>query len=587
MSQALNPSSDPSLPADGTAQDRELDRLISRIQRLAGSRNLAGNSPSLASAAPATVGGGGYRGYDEACVVPEPSSSPAFAVAEFAGAAREATGALASDVTAEPLQTGLQSGLIAPQPHDASAQAHSTLLPVSAPATPANAAAPGGTTSQPAALSARKTCSFGQVTTDRDEPFVPYAPASLEAAGLNATTTEELICRFLLNRGEAPGRGIAEQLRLPFRLIDPILNRLKLEQITVYRGATSVNDYIHSLTDQGRDRARRYMLRTTYHGSAPVKLSDYYQAVALQSIEGQHPGAQDLELAFKDLLVSPAMLSKLGPAVNSGRGMFLFGAPGNGKTSIAERITAAFGRYIWIPRALQVDGEILRLYDPLMHEEVEPPRSTGLVDNSPYDRRWVRIKRPTIVAGGELTMEMLEVQRDASSNISEAPLQLKSNCGVLLIDDFGRQKMRVDELLNRWIVPLEKRFDFLNMSSGKKVQVPFDQLVVFSTNLQPKDLVDDAFLRRIPYKIEVADPTETAFRRLFEIMAPKLGIPYCGAAVDYLIAEHYVKVGRPFRNCHPRDLLMQVRNYCLFHAQPLEMSNERFDVACDNYFSIM
>jgi predicted ATPase with chaperone activity len=412
-------------------------------------------------------------------------------------------------------------------------------------------------------------------------------PKTLEEAGLSEALVEELMMRYLLARGEAMGRAIADQLQLPFRLIEPILNRLKLEQLTAYRGANSVNDYTHTLTDQGRDRARRYSLVTTYFGAAPVQLEDYCKCVKLQSVEGQHPRREQLTEAFNDLLIDKRMLSKLGPAINSGRGMFLYGYPGNGKTSIAERVTAAFGKYIWIPRALLIDGEIMRLYDPMMHERAPKPKSDGIINNSEVDKRWVRIRRPTIVAGGELTMEMLEVQRDRDTNINEAPLQLKSNCGVLLIDDFGRQKMRVDELLNRWIVPLEKRYDYLNMSSGKKTQVPFDQLVIFSTNLQPKDLVDDAFLRRIPYKIEVPNPSEDAFRKLFEIMCPKVGIAHVPEAINYLIEKHYRPTGRPFRNCHPRDLLLQVRNYCLYHAYRLELRPEYIDFAVENYFSIM
>lgn len=431
------------------------------------------------------------------------------------------------------------------------------------------------------------TCSFGEITGRRDEPFIPRTPKSLEQAGLSESLVEELVMRFLLGRGEASGRMISSQIRIPFLLIEPILNRLKYEQLTAYRGANSVNDYIHILTDQGRDRAKQYNLRTTYFGSAPVQLSDYCQSVKLQSVETQRPRRDELLSAFKDLLIDRKMLGKLGPAINSGRGMFLYGYPGNGKTSIAERVTQAFGHYIWIPRAISIEGEIMRVYDPLMHEPAPIQRSEGYLNSSEYDERWIRIKRPTIIAGGELTMDMLEVQKDREANISEAPLQLKSNCGVLVIDDFGRQRMRVDELLNRWIVPLEKRYDFLNMSSGKKTQVPFDQLVIFSTNLQPKDLVDDAFLRRIPYKIEVENPSEAAFRKLFEIMCPRVGVPYQAQAIDYLIEKHYKPTNRPFRNCHPRDLLLQVKNYCLYHDQPLEMKLEYMDFACENYFSIM
>ncbi len=454
---------------------------------------------------------------------------------------------------------------------------------------PAAAQAPRSqpTSTGPSQATGGSQCRFGRITEDRDEPFIPLAPKSLQAAGVSETLVESLIMRFLLQRGEAAGRAIADQIKLPFLLIEPTLNRLKQEQMTAYRGANSVNDYTHTLTDQGRDRARQYLHQTTYFGSTPVPLDDYNVAVKLQSVEGQRPRREELLHAFRDLLVDRKMLSKIGPAVNSGRGMFLYGYPGNGKTSIAERITMAFGKYIWIPRSILVDGEIMRLYDPLMHERVDVEASCGYLKENDIDARWVRIKRPTIIAGGELTMDMLEVQQDSETGINESPLQLKSNCGVLVIDDFGRQRMRVDELLNRWIVPLEKRFDYLNLNSGKKTQVPFDQLVIFSTNLQPKDLVDDAFLRRIPYKIEVENPSEAAFRKLFEIMCPRIGLPYKAEVIDYLVNAHYKPTGRPFRNCHPRDLLLQVRNYCLYHDEPLDLKNEYVDFACENYFSIM
>jgi predicted ATPase with chaperone activity len=233
-----------------------------------------------------------------------------------------------------------------------------------------------------------------------------------------------------------------------------------------------------------------------------------------------------------------------------------------------------------------VDGEIIRTFDPINHEEAPLEPGRGLLQDH-VDKRWVRIRRPTIIAGGELTMDNLEVSRNKATGTYEAPLQLKSNCGTLVIDDFGRQKMSVDQLLNRWIVPLEKRLDFLNMPSGKKVQVPFDQLIIFSTNLQPKDLVDEAFLRRIPYKVEVIDPTEEEFRDLFKLMADRLELQYRPEVIDYVIAEHYKRVNRPYRACQPRDLLMQIRNYCRFAGLEPEMTKEYFDFAVENYFAVM
>jgi len=417
--------------------------------------------------------------------------------------------------------------------------------------------------------------------------FLPVEPSSIRAAGLTESEVEALVLKYLLARGDASGRDIADQVKLPFVLVDELLRRMKNDQLVGHRGSAPMNDYQYQLSDMGRERGRRFSQYCTYFGSAPVSLQDYIPAVEAQSLTGQHPTPDDLQRAFQDMLLNKSMLDRLGPAINSGRGLFLFGPPGNGKTCIAERITAAFGELIWIPRAIGIDGEIVRLFDPVNHVEVPLESDGGLLDKRKIDRRWVRIKRPTIVAGGELTMSQLEVTINTSTGISEAPLQLKSNCGTLVIDDFGRQRMSIDELLNRWIVPLEMRYDFLNLPNGKKIRVPFDQLVVFSTNLEPRDLVDEAFLRRIPYKIEAVDPNEEEFRDLFRIMAKKLGVEYDSAAVDYLLATHYQNAGRPLRFCHPRDLLLQILNYCNYAGEAPRMTPQFLDRAVENYFAVM
>ncbi len=417
--------------------------------------------------------------------------------------------------------------------------------------------------------------------------FMPPEPRNFAEAGISSSGVEELIYKFLLARGEASIRDISEQVCLPFNMVEEIIVKLKGEQVLGYIDQAAMNDYICRLTEMGRDRAQRYSNMCSYFGSAPVNFNDYVKSVTAQTINNQSPTQEDLERAFCDLLIDPKLMVKLGPAVNSGKGMFLFGYPGNGKTSIAERITAAFGPYVWIPRALAVDRDIVRLFDPMNHEEAPPEDDDSYLSASNFDKRWVRIKRPTIVVGGELTMEHLEIQYNPQTGISEAPVQMKSNTGLLLIDDFGRQRMSVDELLNRWIVPLEKRYDFLNTSNGKKVRVPFDQLVVFSTNLEPKDLVDDAFLRRIPYKIEVENPSIENFVKLFEIMCEIYGFEWRPDLVKYLIEQHYLPTNRAFRNCHPRDLLLQVTNYCKYLQLDHELSTESIDFACENYFSIM
>lgn len=467
----------------------------------------------------------------------------------------------------------------------ASATETQTALPEPAP-TPAEPPTAVKTDPKLSALFDRVNTLLGPQSAQQG-PYFPPEPTTIEATNLSGEDIERLILKYLLARGTAVGRRVAQQLCLPFNLMEPLFMGLKKEQLVVFKGTATMNDYEYALTELGRERARRYVEECTYFGAAPVCLKDYLGAMAAQSIAKQHATQADLEDAFSDLIINKKMLDKLGPAINSGRGMFLFGEPGNGKTSIAERVTNCFGSSIWIPRALGIDGDIIRVFDPAVHATIEEQSGDGLFNLSGVDQRWVQIRRPTVIVGGELTMAELEVKQNSATKICEAPLQLKSNCGTLVIDDFGRQRMPVAELLNRWIVPLEKRYDFLNLPCGKKIQVPFDQIIIFSTNLEPRDLVDGAFLRRIPYKIQVLDPSHDEFHRLFKVIAPTQGFQYDKQVVDYLIDTHYTPIKRPFRACQPRDLLLQVRNYCLYHNLPKVMTPQGFDFACENYFSVM
>jgi len=270
--------------------------------------------------------------------------------------------------------------------------------------------------------------------------------------------------------------------------------------------------------------------------------------------------------------------------VNSGAGLFLYGEPGNGKSTLAQRITQCFGHEIWIPNAIFEDGQIIKFFDAAYHQRSNDDSDT-LLSAASYDRRWVKVQRPTVVVGGELTMDSLEIRHDPNSNVSEASLQMKSNCGCLLIDDFGRQRIEPQELLNRWIVPLESRIDFLTLASGKKIQVPFEQLIIFSTNLEPCDLVDDAFLRRIPYKIEISDPSPKEFQLLFQIYCERFECEFDAEVVDYLLKKHFIEAGRRLRRCHPRDLLSQIRNFCTYNDLPMEMRPEYFDRVVKSYFT--
>ncbi len=420
-------------------------------------------------------------------------------------------------------------------------------------------------------------------------PFVPLSPETPADSRLDSGIVESLILKYLAGVGTATGASVAEAVCLPAEHVAAQLAALKQQQIVVYVGAGQVGDFTCGLTDAGRDRARRFMLESMYVGPAPVTLEDYVASVAAQTIACKNPKEQDLLEAFSDLLITPEMFDILGPAINSGRGMFLYGYAGNGKTSIAERITKCFGDTIYIPHCIVVDGLIIKLFDAAQHVVVEKQRST-ILKKDRIDQRWVKIQRPTIAVGGELTLDALEVQYNSTSRTCEAPMQMKSNCGTLLIDDFGRQRMQPIELLNRWIVPLEKRFDFLALPNGKKIRIPFDQLIIFATNLEPKDLCDDAFLRRIPYKINVPDPTEEVFRKLFEFVAPKMGFTIdegARKAVDHLVETHYRPLDRPFRCCQPRDLLLQVRNRCLYLGEPLRLTPDLLDYAVSVYFTIM
>lgn len=416
--------------------------------------------------------------------------------------------------------------------------------------------------------------------------FRPKPPESLDEAGLNNDMVDALLFKFLYNVGQAPGAKIAKVVALPHRLVVERLADLKQQQLVGYVGAAQMGDFTYTLTDTGRYRAQSYLEETLYVGASPVPLSQYIESVKAQSITHEKPSRGKLDEAFHDLLINDKMFATLGPAINSGRGMFLYGFPGNGKTSIAERITRCFGSEIYIPRALHIDGFIVKLFDAEIHEEIKEEDSQ-IFKTDQLDQRWVRIKRPTVIVGGELTMDALEINYNPTTRISEASTQLKSNCGTLVIDDFGRQRMNPFELLNRWIVPLEKRHDFLALANGQKIQVPFDQLLIFSTNLEPKDLVDEAFLRRIPYKICIEDPSAEEYRELFRMMCGFYGFEYQDWYVDYLEEHVYRKNGRPYRCCQPRDLLLLSKNTCEYRGQPLELTEDILDFASSVYFTVM
>ncbi len=411
--------------------------------------------------------------------------------------------------------------------------------------------------------------------------FVPAEPQSLEELGLSGSELESLVLKLLLYRGTLSGREIAAQLQLPRQMVAGTMEALRSELLISIKGSSGLEDYVFQLTEAGYDRGRRIAQQCTYAGVAPVPLEAYIRGIEQQSLQQSRLTIESLRETFSDLRLSETFVNQLGQALNDGRGMFLYGPPGNGKTSVSEMVVKSFGEFVWIPQTITIDGELIRLYDPRCHEAVDLPE----LEQAKYDRRWILIHRPTIMVGGELTMPQLDLQFNEQTGICEAPVQMRANCGALVIDDFGRQRMSTTELLNRLIVPMEKQLDYLSLASGRQVSVPFDMLLVFSTNLEPNDLVDEAFLRRIPYKIEVSGPDKEEFLCLFVELAAVMGCQCDKQALEYLLETHYRPSNRPLRYCHPRDLLRQIRNFCEFNDRPLEVSRETLDVAVRNYFA--
>lgn len=418
-----------------------------------------------------------------------------------------------------------------------------------------------------------------------DDTFWPTQPQDLQETGLSESFVEGLVLKTVLVGGTVSGRNTSERTGLPFRVIEPLLDVLRTRKLVSHVRPAAFNDYYYSLTEAGQRRAQTHMQQCSYVGPAPVPLGDYVLSVEAQAAGLDPIDREQLRSALSKISYQDELLDQIGPAINSNTGMFLFGPPGNGKTTIARCLTQTLGQEVWIPHAILDDGNLIKLQDDAFHRPAPIPEGEGnLLKAQEWDRRWLRVQRPTVVVGGELVMDNLEVRHDPRSNICEAPLQMKSNCGCLLIDDFGRQRIAPEELLNRWIVPLENSCDYLTLPTGKKIQIPFEQMIIFSTNLDPDSLVDEAFLRRVPYKIFVGDPSPDEYRRLIKEVTRNLGFADTPEAAEHLL-KFYASSERALRRCHPRDLLTQVANFCKYRKMPLAIRPEYLDQACRSYFS--
>jgi hypothetical protein len=413
--------------------------------------------------------------------------------------------------------------------------------------------------------------------------FWPQQPRSLEESGLTVSMIEELILKAIFFAGEMRGIDLANKLRLPTAVIEDILEGLRRQKYVDIRGggASGVgkSTMIFQLTSFATDVLRQILERNRYNGPAPVTLQEWIHSVRRQSIRGNRITRAKMEDKFSNLIMRDYIYDGIGPAMNSGRAIFLYGSPGNGKTAICQAMVDCFDGDIFIPHAILIDDFIVRIYDDILHRPIEDP--PGM---QPYDRRWVRCRRPLVVVGGELTLEMLDLVYSSEVRYYEASFQMKATNGMLLIDDFGRQKVSPKDLLNRWIVPLESDVDNITLHTGKKVQVPFDVFTAFSTNLDPSDLVDDAFLRRVRYKMEVQRPDEEQFYEIFEAMCAKKKVPFDPAMIDYLIEKHYVPHGRKFAACQPRDLLEQVIDMANYLGIPHQLNPVLIDAAVRSYF---
>src|SRR5919199_1235220 len=410
------------------------------------------------------------------------------------------------------------------------------------------------------------------------ETMGPPVPEELRETDVPESFLCDLALKVVASLPEPTTANVTERMRLPRALVEELLQKLYREKLIEVKLQAAMGLTRYGMLDRGWDSLTRARLFCGYDGPAPVSLADYAHMMRLQAVPSRPATMDSVRAAFRDLVLPETLMQTVGCVVNPRRSLSLPAPAGTGKTAVAERINAALPGAIWIPYAIEIDGQIIRVFDSHSHR-VAAEEQTPVE----YDRRWVHVERPLIVVGGELTLENTDLVWSDVARFYEAPFQMKSNGGTLVIDDFGRQRVAPQDLLNRWIVPLERRMDYLALHTGKKIEVPFEQLVVFSTNLEEKDLVDEAFLRRMGYRARVEPPTPVAYMEIFRRTAQARGLKVEPACLDHLL-NNYTLEGRQMKACEPRDLLDRVTDICLFEGRPPEVNVRLLDAAWRNYF---
>jgi hypothetical protein len=421
---------------------------------------------------------------------------------------------------------------------------------------------------------------------------VPRVPNTLEEAGLPDSLMEQLILKILYFRGDVMGSDLASAIGLRFSVIEPILESLRRNNFIGVRRSLGMGNIsaIFANTDTGRKLALQHLEYNQYAGVAPVPLDEYTKMVKLQSLKPGWLTKEALHDAYRHMVVTDDILGQIGPAVNSGKSFLIYGQPGNGKTYLAEALFNLQTEPIYLPYAIECQGQIIQLYDPIYHKPLDTPTESlsalavTLSEDMAYDRRWFRCKRPFIVSGGELALDMLDLSYNKGSRVYDAPFQMKANNGIYLIDDFGRQKVTPAEVLNRWIVPMERREDYLNLVTGGKVSVPFEAFLVFSTNLNPEQLGDEAFLRRIQYKMWMKSPSVDEFRQIFRRFCTDKDLPCQPDALDHFL-KNYREGGKRLRRCHPRDVITHAIDYINFERLPWRLTPDVLDHAFGSCFT--